>query len=196
MVLVLVIVYVFSIIAAATFACFQTSTVEDYLKLFAIYGASLSGFFTVIISYVNVSRQAKLSIQIEKIRKEFVREIEGVKIRFSSTNNAYTELLQAMNNFFNAMDVEKNSYSKAESKNADELLSNTSYLLERLAPECKTSFIDFHQKLRLLREKFDREKLHNKRVILWRAEKKKVRDSYDEFVKTVRKHHSEIASPS
>ncbi len=196
MAIALFIIYVFLIFAAAGFARFQTSNVDDAIKLFAIYGAALSGFFTAIISYINISRQANISIRLEQIKAELVTDIEGVKIRLYNTNDAYTKLIQAMRAFYNTLDVEKGIYSKTESKNADDLLSNSSYLLERLAPECKNSFIGFYQKLRFLRESFDKKISNDKRVLLWSEEKKNIAQLWNEFNESVKEHHPEVANPS
>jgi hypothetical protein len=183
-VVLIIVSYVFLLLGAIKLACFQTSNIDECLKLFGYYAASLTGLYIIVITYVNVTRQAKHSIKIEER-----------KVTIANTNNAYSELLKAMQNFYDAMNqVQQGSYSKKAAENADKLLTINSYLLERLDLECKTSFIGFHQKLRYLREKFENEKTNDKRANLWRNEIKNVTALWNEFINTVKKHHPEVAN--
>lgn len=188
--------YLLVLLLAGGFAREQTSNVDDAIKLFAIYGAALSGFFTALVAFWNIRRQAKFSIELENIKAKLVRDIEGVKIRLSTENEAYMELMQAMTGLYNSMDVEKGNYSPQSSKDADNLLSNKSYWLERLHPDCAEPFNTFHQQLRFLREAFARDNDPVNILGLWREKKKDIKTFWDAFTAAVRTHHPDVAGHS
>ncbi|SAK82396.1 hypothetical protein AWB78_04019 [Caballeronia calidae] len=185
---------------------------DNFAKIFPSIVAALTSLLAAVIAYVNVKRQAELSLKVERYKADLSKEvedsklelstkleqakfvlsgdIEALKVRLTEESNAYSELLKAMDIFYYAMaKLEEGTYKAKEAKTLDDSLGSFSYYLYRLNEACRPPFEQYWERLHFIRERCEDLATVEEKRELWQSTVREIADYHADFVAAFNEHH-------